>query len=203
MNMPLAHPQLTEAASKGSRLYAHKRVFDQMVEGISLETTKIRVGHVLSEGTQMGPLVSSEQLERVSDYLERGASDGAKIVTGGNRIENEGYFIEPTILSDTRPAMAVVREEILVPCSAPCDLMTMSSTTSQKKPIERSTAWRGAYGHVTSVSPIKWYARSWAGTIGVNVHSSIDPAVPFGGFSPVGGMKKVARSLIFIPRSKP
>ena len=77
------------------------------------------VGHALSDGTQMGPLVSKDQLERVSGYVEQGENDGATVITGGGRLGNEGYFIEPTILTDTRPEMSVIREEIFGPGSAP------------------------------------------------------------------------------------
>src|SRR5580700_346171 len=104
-----------QVCAAGSRLYAHKRVFDRIVAGVAQEAKKIRVGHALSEGTQMGPLVSKDQLDRVSGYLEQGENDGATIITGGGRIGNEGYFIEPTILTDTRPEMSVIREEIFGP----------------------------------------------------------------------------------------
>ena len=104
-----------QVCAAGSRLYAHTRVFDQIIAGVAAEAKKIRIGHGLSDGTQMGPLVSKEQLERVSGYIEQGENDGATVVTGGDRIGNEGYFIEPTILTDTRPEMSVIREEIFGP----------------------------------------------------------------------------------------
>jgi phenylacetaldehyde dehydrogenase len=104
-----------QVCAAGSRLYAHRRVFDKVIADVAAEAKKIRIGHALSEGTQMGPLVSKEQLERVSGYIDQGENDGATIVTGGDRIGSDGYFIEPTILADIRPEMSVMREEIFGP----------------------------------------------------------------------------------------
>jgi phenylacetaldehyde dehydrogenase len=75
-----------QVCAAGSRLYAHTRVFDKVVAAVAEEARKIRVGPALGDGTQMGPLVSKEQLERVSGYVEQGENDGATVVTGGNRI---------------------------------------------------------------------------------------------------------------------
>jgi acyl-CoA reductase-like NAD-dependent aldehyde dehydrogenase len=69
----------------------------------------------MEAGTQMGPLVSDEQFRRVSSFLESGRADGATALTGGGRYGDRGYFIEPTVLTNTRPDMKVVREEIFGP----------------------------------------------------------------------------------------
>src|SRR5207244_1982877 len=104
-----------QVCAAGSRLYAHGSVFDKLVEGIAQEAVKLKLGHGLNPETQMGPLVSQEQLDRVCGYIAQGRSDGATVVTGGNRVGKEGYFIAPTILTDTRADMSVVREEIFGP----------------------------------------------------------------------------------------
>src|SRR5690606_10067081 len=101
-----------QVCTAGSRLYAHKSVFDRMVEGIAQEAAKIRLGHGLTEGTQMGPVISQVQLDRIMGYVEQGSADGAAIVTGGKRVGDEGYFVAPTILAKVDPKMSVVREEI-------------------------------------------------------------------------------------------
>ncbi|MGD0025034.1 MAG: aldehyde dehydrogenase family protein [Xanthobacteraceae bacterium] len=185
-----------QVCAAGSRLYAHKRIFDQIVEGVSLEAKKIRIGHGLSDGTQMGPLVSKEQLERVSGYLEQGKSDGAKVVTGGNRIGNEGYFIEPTILTDTRPEMSVVREEIFGPVLC---AMRFDGEDLDRIAQEANRTMYGLSGSVWTrdlsiahqmVRKIK------AGTVGVNVHGSLDPAVPFGGFRQSGWGREKGREVL-------
>src|SRR5262249_43589668 len=97
-----------QVCAAGSRLYAHKSVFDKLVAGVAQEAAKLKLGHGLNPDTQMGPLVSQDQLDRVSGYVAQGRSDGATVVTGGSRVGNEGYFMAPTILTDTRSDMSVV-----------------------------------------------------------------------------------------------
>src|SRR6202167_4434436 len=98
----------------GSRLYVEKPVYDQVVAGVADHAKKITVGSGLDPETNMGPLVSQEQLSRVCGYLEAGFSEGAKALTGGHKKGDKGYFVEPTVLVNTREDMKVVREEILV-----------------------------------------------------------------------------------------
>ena len=99
----------------GSRLYVEKPIFDRVVEGVAEHAKKINVGSGLDPETNMGPLVSEEQLSRVCGYLEAGFSEGATAVTGGHRKGDKGYFVEPTVLVNTREDMKVVREEIFGP----------------------------------------------------------------------------------------
>src|SRR6201982_2056066 len=99
----------------GSRLYIERPIFDQVAEGIAEEAKKINVGSGLDPETSMGPLVSEEQLNRVCGYLESGFSEGATALSGGHRKGDKGYFVEPTVLVNTREDMKVVREEIFGP----------------------------------------------------------------------------------------
>src|SRR5437868_2024026 len=99
----------------GSRLYVQDDVFDKVVEGVSKKAEKIRVGPGMSSSSDMGPLVSEEQLNRVCGYLESGFSEGAKAVVGGARQGDKGYFVKPTVLVNTNENMKVVREEIFGP----------------------------------------------------------------------------------------
>ena len=105
----------------GSRLYVEKGLFDQVVDGVAEQAKKIKIGPGLDPNTEMGPLVSDEQQKRVLSYLESGLSEGAKAVTGGERAGDAGYFVQPTVLVDTTPAMKVVQEEIFGPvlCAIP------------------------------------------------------------------------------------
>src|SRR6185312_3569349 len=99
----------------GTRLYAHKKVFDQVVEGVSAAAASIQLGPGLDPKTVMGPLVSREQQERVLGYIESGKKDGAKVLTGGDAPASPGYYVKPTVLTNVRPDMKVVREEIFGP----------------------------------------------------------------------------------------
>jgi phenylacetaldehyde dehydrogenase len=80
----------------GSRLYVEKPIFDRVVEGVAEEAKKIKLGSGFDPDTQMGPLVSTEQLTRVCGYLDAGVKEGAKAVTGGKKLDSPGYFVEPT-----------------------------------------------------------------------------------------------------------
>ena len=99
----------------GSRLYVEKSIFDEVVEGVSAKAKKINVGPGWEDSSDMGPLVSEEQLNRVCGFLESGKSEGAKAVVGGERHGDKGYFVKPTVLVDTTENMKVVREEIFGP----------------------------------------------------------------------------------------
>ena len=99
----------------GSRLYVEAKEFDKVVDGVSQLASKIRVGPGLEPTTDMGPLVSEEQMNRVCSYLESGYSEGAKATVGGGRQGEKGYFVKPTVLVNTNEKMKVVREEIFGP----------------------------------------------------------------------------------------
>src|SRR5580698_6583211 len=104
-----------QCCTAGSRLFAHKSVYDRVVEGVSAEAGKIKIGHGLDPNVNLGPLVSKEQHNRVRGFLESGRKEGAEVVTGGNVPGNQGYFVEPTVLANTNRDMRVVREEIFGP----------------------------------------------------------------------------------------
>ena len=99
----------------GSRLFVQQSRFDEVVDGVAEIAKSIKMGPGMEPGTQMGPLVSDEQFRRVTGYLESGKSDGATALAGGGRFGDRGYFVEPTVLTNTRPDMKVVREEIFGP----------------------------------------------------------------------------------------
>ncbi len=92
----------------GSRLYVQKQIFDQVVDGVTQHAKNIKVADGFNPESQMGPLVSEEQLNRVLGFLESGKADGVKTVVGGNRIGDRGYFVEPTILTGAHTGMKVV-----------------------------------------------------------------------------------------------
>src|ERR1700726_2038391 len=99
----------------GSRLYAHKSVYDRVVAGVADIAAKIKVGPGLDPSTEMGPLVSDEQFSRVTGYIEEGRQSRAKIAIGGERVGDRGYFVAPTVFENTRPDMKIITEEIFGP----------------------------------------------------------------------------------------
>lgn len=104
-----------QCCAAGSRLFVQEKNFDKVVEVISEQASKIKLGPGLSTDTEMGPLVSRDQLKRVTGYLESGQQEGAKATVGGKRAGDKGYFVEPTVLVNTRDDMKVYQEEIFGP----------------------------------------------------------------------------------------
>src|SRR5690606_24223312 len=104
-----------QVCAAGSRLYVHSKLFDRVVEGVGSAASSIRLGPGLDAETQMGPLVSREQQQRVLDYIESGKAAGVSVVAGGDRPEHPGYYVSPTVLANVKPEMKVVQEEIFGP----------------------------------------------------------------------------------------
>ncbi|MEQ8165542.1 MAG: aldehyde dehydrogenase family protein [Alphaproteobacteria bacterium] len=170
----------------GSRLYAHKHVFDKIVEGVAEHAKGIKVGPGLDPATQMGPLVSEEQLARVTGYIESGLSEGARALSGGAKKGDAGYFVEPTVLTNTKPDMKVVREEIFGPvlCAEPFDDDDLDRLAKQANDT--------IYGLAASIwtkdlsMAHKLAHRIKSGTVWVNCHNVFDAAMPFGGYKQSG-----------------
>ena len=132
----------------------------------------------------MGPLVSEEQLSRVRGYLDAGVQEGAEVVTGGKRLGERGYFVEPTVLTNTTPEMKVVREEIFGPVVA-----AMPFTSEDEiPPVANNTIYGLAAAVWTrNVSKAHRIARQLrAGTVWVNCYNVFDSALPFGGYKQSG-----------------
>ncbi|MEO8458841.1 MAG: aldehyde dehydrogenase family protein, partial [Chloroflexota bacterium] len=101
-----------EVCSAGSRIVVERKVYDEFVDGLQERAKTIRVGDPLDPETYMGPVVSEEQFDRVLSYIDIGQGEGAKLVTGGSRIGDKGFFVQPTIFSDVNNDMRIAREEI-------------------------------------------------------------------------------------------
>lgn len=175
-----------QCCTAGSRLYAHRRVFDRLMQGLSDEATKLRIGPGLDPETRVGPLVSQEQFDRVTGFLAAGKKEGAEVVTGGERHGNEGYFVKPTVLAKTTPAMSVVREEIFGPvvCAMPFDDDDLERIAREANATSYGLAasiWTRDIGVAHKLA-----RRIKAGSVWINVHNFNDVALPFGGYKQSG-----------------
>jgi phenylacetaldehyde dehydrogenase len=102
----------------GSRVYAHRRVYDQVVEGLAKAAKALRLGGPDDRDVDIGPLISARQMKRVMGFIDEGRAEGVELVTGGRRLDRRGYFVEPTVLTGVRGDMRLMREEIFGPVVA-------------------------------------------------------------------------------------
>jgi phenylacetaldehyde dehydrogenase len=168
----------------GSRLFVQEGRFDEVVEGVAQIAQSIRLGPGMESGTQMGPLVSDEQLRRVTGYLESGLSDGATAVTGGARHGDEGYFVQPTVLTNTSPDMKIVREEIFGPVVVAAPFASLDDIAAQANDTDYGL---GAGIWTQDISKAHALAKKIrAGTVWINCYNVFDASLPFGGYKQSG-----------------
>ncbi len=180
----------------GSRLYAHKSIYDRVVSGVAEIAGKIKVGPGLDPATEMGPLVSDEQFARVTGFIEEGRKAGAKIAVGGEQAGNRGYFVAPTVMENTTPDMKVIREEIFGPvvCATPFDDNDLDQIAKQANDT--------IYGLAASVwtrnggTAHKLASRIRSGTVWINCHNVFDASLPFGGYKQSGWGREMGAEVL-------
>jgi phenylacetaldehyde dehydrogenase len=178
----------------GSRLYVEQEIFDDVVSGVAERASKIKLGHGFHPDTDMGPLVSAEQLHRVCSYLESGLNEGAEAVTGGKRCEGLGYFVEPTVMVKTKSDMKVVREEIFGPvvCATPFrDVDQLLADANQSEYGLAAGIWTRDLSKAHRVAE-----KLRAGTVWVNCYNVFDAALPFGGYKQSGWGREMGHEVL-------
>jgi len=175
-----------QVCTAGSRLFVDKRIFDRVVEGVAAYGDALKIGHGLKSGTQMGPLVSAGQLDRVLGYLEGGRRDGVHMVCGGARTGDRGYFVQPTVVTGTTPAMTIYREEVFGPvlCAVPFDGDDIDAAIAAANDSIyglHASIWTGSLRHAHDIA-----RRIKSGNVCINTHNFFDPAFPMGGYKQSG-----------------
>jgi aldehyde dehydrogenase (NAD+) len=167
----------------GSRLFVERRIFDEFTHQVAEFGKSLRVGNSLDPTTQIGPLVSEEQLDRVTGYLAAGKEEGASVLCGGARLSEGnlagGYFVPPTVFAGVKDSMRIAREEIFGPviCAIPFD--DVDEVVRRANSTEfglASGVWTTDVGKAHKLAK-----RMQSGSVWVNCYNVLDPAVPFGG----------------------
>jgi aldehyde dehydrogenase (NAD+) len=168
----------------GSRVFVEEKIYDQFVEKSAARANKRRVGDPFDPATDQGPQVDQTQFERVMGYIDSGRNEGAKLVCGGGRVGDRGYFIQPTVFADVQDEMTIAREEIFGP------VMSIIPFKGIEEVIDRAN--RTTYGLAAAVwtkDVQKAHAIAHsvrAGTVWVNCYNVLDNRAPFGGFKQSG-----------------
>ncbi|MEJ2633620.1 MAG: aldehyde dehydrogenase family protein [Acidihalobacter sp.] len=170
----------------GSRLYVHKKIFDKLVEGVAEWAEAIQLGAGMEPTSELGPLISAKQLARVKGYVQSGREDGAQVVAGGDVLDRDGYFMRPTVITNARSDMSVMREEIFGPvvCAIPFDDNDLDSIAREANDTLYglgASIWTRNLSIAHKLAP-----RLRAGTVWINAHNPLDPALPFGGYKQSG-----------------
>ncbi|WP_069813384.1 aldehyde dehydrogenase family protein [Streptomyces sp. TP-A0874] len=188
-----------QVCTAGSRLYVHRAIHDEVLDALAERARKIVVGPGTDPATEMGPLVSARQHERVTGYVAGGLEQGARLTAGGGRPElggqyAGGYFLEPTVFTEADHGMRIVQEEIFGPVLTAMawddvnDLVAKANDT----PFGLSAGiWTSDIRHAHRIAD-----DLQAGTVWINCYNLTDPASPFGGFKQSGWGREMGRKVL-------
>jgi aldehyde dehydrogenase (NAD+) len=168
-----------QVCSAGSRILVHAAVYDEVVDRLAARAKSISIGDPRNPATAMGPLVSEIQMKRVLDYIEIGRNEGARVVTGGFRHGETGFFVEPTVFADVEHEMRISQEEIFGPVAA----VIKFTDDEDALRIANGTRYSLAAGVWSNdMTRVHRFARGLkAGTVWVNTFGPTDVRLPWGG----------------------
>lgn len=172
----------------GSRLFVERSIHDELVERLGKFASALKIGDGADPTTEIGPIVSERQLDKVEGFLRSGRDEGARLVAGGRRLKEgalaKGNFVEPTVFAGVSDNMQIARDEIFGPVISALPFDTLDEAVTRAN----ATPYGLAAGLFTrDVSKAHIISRSLrAGSVWVNTYHAIDPALPFGGYKMSG-----------------
>lgn len=183
-----------QICTAGSRLFVHARHFDQVVDGLVSGAKATRLGHGFDPQATMGPLVSQEQLERVSGFVDGATREGARTATGGRAGSGAGYFYEPTVVLQTSPGHRIIREEVFGPVVAAIPFQSVDEVVAAANDTAYGLAAAVWTRDVQKAHEVAHALK--AGTVWVNAYNVFDNALPFGGYKQSGWGRELGRDAL-------
>jgi aldehyde dehydrogenase (NAD+) len=177
-----------QICSAGTRLFVEKRIYEEFSERVAAFGKSLKVGNGANPDVQIGPLVSDQQLDRVTTYLGIGKQEGARALSGGAQLTDgeyaKGYFVPPTVFANVRDDMRIAQEEIFGPVISAIPFTDIDEVITR---ANNTTFGLGSGVWTRDVSKAHRLAKSIrAGSVWVNCYQAMDPAVPFGGYKMSG-----------------
>ncbi|AUO22803.1 aldehyde dehydrogenase family protein [Pseudomonas sp. D8002] len=183
-----------QVCAAASRFYVHRSVYDRFVEGLAAAVSAMPLGAGMDGEAAINPLVSRKQQQGVLRHIEQARAEGARVVIGGDEVAGEGFYVRPTILADIDHGMAVAREEVFGPVlgvMAFDDEDAVIELANDNRYGLAASLWTNDLGKAMNLVP-----RIEAGTVWVNAHVLLDPAMPFGGVKQSGMGREFGRAVI-------